>query len=607
MIIAASEAYLRATATRREDILGRSIFDLFPVKLDNPGMTGVRNLRASFEKVLRERAADMITAQKYSVRRLAEEDNFEEQFWNLLNTPVLDRDGRVIYIIHRIEVVTQNVEQALRESEARFRVLADSAPVLIWVNGLEGAQFVNRAYLEFIGVGETEVQGYDWAAFVHPDDRQAYLDAYLAAFSRRSLFEAQLRLRRADGEYRWMKSAGLPRITPAGEFLGYVGSTFDITDVKQAEQALAQTHQHLQAHLTYTPLGVIEWNAEFQITRWAGEAERIFGWRAEEVMGKRRGEFRFVYEEDIASVDAVSAALARGEKVVSRNRNYDKWGKVHDCEWYNSVVIGPDGHVQSTLSLILDVTGRNLAERALAQERARLESLNETLEEQVQKRTEQVRSLTSALTLAEQRERTRISQVLHDDLQQLLYSLLMRLNILQVQLVAEGMAEPLAEISQMTQIADRATQVARTLVIELNPPVLEVEGLGEALHWLKSHMQETYGLRVHLSVQDQGYMRNRDTRALVLQMVRELLSNVINHAGADQAYVTLRQEEGALLIQIKDEGQGFDLEQVRVRHQDSSAFGLFSIQDRLALIGGRLEMDSIIGQGTQMTLIIPTR
>jgi PAS domain S-box-containing protein len=139
----------------------------------------------------------------------------------------------------------KRMEQALRESEERFRVLADNAPVLIWVNGLEGARFVNRAYLEFLGVGEVEVQRYDWTQFVYPEDREAYVNAYLEAFNRRGLFEAQFRFRRADGEYRWMKSRGVPRLTPVGEFLGYVGCTFDITDIKQAEEALRESEGQL--------------------------------------------------------------------------------------------------------------------------------------------------------------------------------------------------------------------------------------------------------------------------------------------------------------------------------------------------------------------------
>jgi PAS domain S-box-containing protein len=103
-------------------------------------------------------------------------------------------------------------EQQLRETENRFRLLADSAPVLIWLNGLEGCEFVNRAYLEFLGVAsDVEVRGYDWARFLHPEDRESYVTAYLDSMKRQAPFEAQFRFRRHDGEYRWMKSVAGPR------------------------------------------------------------------------------------------------------------------------------------------------------------------------------------------------------------------------------------------------------------------------------------------------------------------------------------------------------------------------------------------------------------
>ena len=94
----------------------------------------------------------------------------------------------------------QKSEQQLRETENRFRLLADSAPVLIWVNGLDGCEFVNRAYLEFVGVqSDVEVRGYDWAQFVHPEDRESYVTAYLDSMKRQAPFEAKFRFRRHDG------------------------------------------------------------------------------------------------------------------------------------------------------------------------------------------------------------------------------------------------------------------------------------------------------------------------------------------------------------------------------------------------------------------------
>ena len=170
--------------------------------------------------------------------------------WVLLNVAPLRKHGEELS--HHIAVVQditerKRTESALRESETRFKTLADSAPVLMWMNDQEGARFVNRAYLEFLGVSDqVDVEKYDWAAFVHPEDRHRYLQAYLSAFEKHALFDEQFRFRRHDGLYRWMRSVGQPRHSASGELLGYVGATYDITDIKEAQERLERWSVELE-------------------------------------------------------------------------------------------------------------------------------------------------------------------------------------------------------------------------------------------------------------------------------------------------------------------------------------------------------------------------
>jgi PAS domain S-box-containing protein len=148
------------------------------------------------------------------------------------------------------------------------------------------------------------------------------------------------------------------------EIVGGIAIIRDITKRKRAEDEALEAHQRLTFHVENSPLAVIEWDSDFRVSRWSAAAERIFGWKPEEVIGKHVSEWRFVFDED---VDAVAQATNRqrvGAELqgVQRNRNYTKAGSVLHCEWYNSVLHDDVGRIVSVLSLVLDVTARKVAE-----------------------------------------------------------------------------------------------------------------------------------------------------------------------------------------------------------------------------------------------------
>ena len=138
----------------------------------------------------------------------------------------------------------KRVEERLLEREARFQMMADTAPVLIWMTGTDSlCNYFNKPWLEFTGRSMEQEVGMGWLEGVHPDDVQGCFDGFLPAFHARKPFRMEYRLRRADGEYRWVIESGIPRYTADGEFAGYIGSNIDITDLKCAEQERERLRQ----------------------------------------------------------------------------------------------------------------------------------------------------------------------------------------------------------------------------------------------------------------------------------------------------------------------------------------------------------------------------
>jgi two-component system CheB/CheR fusion protein len=147
-------------------------------------------------------------------------------------------DGAVLMLVDVDNL--KRSEQVIRESEQRFEALADTAAVLIWVDDLDVPRFVNRAFQDFVGATEAQIRRTGHAQFVHPDERDAYVDKYAKAVQEKRPFDMRLRLRRSDGEYRWMKLIALPRLIGDATLTGFVGCAFDITDMEEAEAALGE-------------------------------------------------------------------------------------------------------------------------------------------------------------------------------------------------------------------------------------------------------------------------------------------------------------------------------------------------------------------------------
>lgn len=181
--------------------------------------------------------------------------------------PIRDDQGEVTgYLGNVIDISDQ--KRALIElqlSEERFRRMADSSPVLIWTTTLEGhISYCNRAWLQFTGRTAEEELGHGWLEGVHPDDRQQCVEAYANAEATRMEFALEYRLRRSDGEYRWMHHSGAPKLLGSGEFRGFIGSSFDITDQRRATETLLRAKEELEHHVAERTAALQEANRQLQ-------------------------------------------------------------------------------------------------------------------------------------------------------------------------------------------------------------------------------------------------------------------------------------------------------------------------------------------------------
>jgi signal transduction histidine kinase len=223
----------------------------------------------------------------------------------------------------------------------------------------------------------------------------------------------------------------------------------------------------------------------------------------------------------------------------------------------------------------------------------------ETKLEKYQKR---LRAVASEMLAVEERQRRQIAVDLHDQIGQSLSFCRMSLDSM---LELDSIEDVREQVSRLSEILQQTLQDTRTLTFELCPPVLHELGIGAALEWLAEMMEERYGLLVDVEYESYTPYTGSPILTLAFRSIRELLINVVRHAQTNSAQVTIRQVDEQLQLQVSDRGAGFDTKHLDLEDERFDGFGLFSIQERVKNIGGSIKIDSVVGNGTTITLIIP--
>ena len=459
-IVAVSDAYLKATMTKREEILGRGLFEVFPDNPDDPAATGVRNLRVSLDRVLTHRVPDTMAVQKYDIRRPESEGGgFEERYRSPVNSPVLGADGKIAYIIHRVEDVTEFIrlkqeeseqrriterlqtraaemeaeifrrtqqvqiterlrtraaemeaeifrraqqiqevnnqlqkeldarkqaEQALRESEERFRAVAESATDAIVAADKSGhITYFNQGAERIFGYASRDVISRPLTLLMpqrfHDAHRQGLARFLTTGEARVVGRTVELVGQRKDGT-EFPLELSLASWKARGDTF-FTGILRDITERKRAEELLRASEERFHLMVKHVEdYAIFMLDAEGRVATWNAGAERIKGYRADEIIGRH---FACFYTPDDVRAGKPERLL---QEAVSQGRCEDEGWRVRkdgSAFWANAVITAlrdPHGTLLGFTKVTRDITERTRLEQEIQQHSVALEAANKELD-----------------------------------------------------------------------------------------------------------------------------------------------------------------------------------------------------------------------------------
>ena len=439
----------------------------------------------------------------------------------------------------------------------------------------------------------TTLSPYAWLDLIHPDDRAGVLALTERLRPDGGAFTATFRLVRPDSTTRRVVASGAATFNPDGR-VPFASLMQDITDragdetpplveletrirertaqLEAANVSLVAARDRFRTLFHNNPIPSVIYNpAEDCVVDANAAFLRFFGLPAGRVVGRAGADLDILLDE--ASRQSIVAAMPP------------------DAALQNVELPLPGAGGEPRIVLVslerLELSGQPCVLAGLVD----ITALKQT--------EAQVRRMASQLSLAEQAERRRIAAILHDDLQQRLYALQVHLATTVARAVRGEYSAAAAEAERTRVLLDEALEVTRNLSVDISPPILPGESLYHALLWLSSRLLEQFGLHVNVQMLTSWRLLPTGLRVALFQIVRELLFNVVKHAGADAATVMLAQDDTRVTLVVADTGVGFDPTAAK------SLGGLYQTRRRIELFGGRMDVASRPNGGTTVTLIIP--
>jgi PAS domain S-box-containing protein len=654
MIVSVNQAYLQATRTVRENILGRHIFDVFPDNPADPAASGVTNLAASFQRVLQNKCADTMAIQKYDIQVPGRDRiEFEERYWSPLNTPVFDAAGDVSHIIHRVEDVSEFVrtrersarmastiddqafeieiansrlreakdtleqrvaarteaqrltEEKLRASELRFRLMADSIPQIVWiVDDSFRASYFNKQWFAYTGIESDAVSPEEISAeFIHPDDDALTMRAWAQARETGKTFSVEHRIRSATGEYRWFLVRAESYRDPDSGKTTWFGTSTDVHDRKLAEAALSAREEQLRLAVDAADVG--EWDVDMvsNTMYWPPRVKAMFGISPEHPV-TLQDYYDGVHPDDREHTLASFADAANPQLRIQYEAEYRTIGREDGAiRWVAAKgrgLFNEAGECVRIIGTAIDITKRKLNEEALRESEERLRQTDRRKDEFLAMLAHELRNPLAPISAA--------AELLQ----------IVKLDEERVRRTSQIIGR---QVSHMTSLVDDLLDVSRVTrgLVELENAPLDInhivaDAVEQATPLLRARRHQ-----LELRLTPDAGMVQGDRKRLV-----QVLSNLLNNAakythegGNIQVRTSVRDTH--VLIEVADNGIGmapeltlraFDLFAQAERSSDRSlgglGLGLALVRSLVELHHGTASCESAgIGKGSTFTICLP--
>jgi PAS domain S-box-containing protein len=469
----------------------------------------------------------------------------------------------------------KQTERAFRESERRFRLVADTAPVLIWMSETDKlCTYFNKPWLDFTGRSLDSELGNGWAEGVHPEDFEKCRETYEQAFDRREEFRMEYRLRRHDGEYRWVLDIGVPRFNQDRSFIGYIGVGVDVTERRQAQEELKESEERFHLAVQAGKMFAYQWDAATDVILRSPESAELLGTdgtaqdTGQQTLAK-------VYPDDREKLLAALAALSVEKPFLQVSyRMVRPDGKVIWLERTSRAHFDGQGKLLRIVGMAADITERKRAEQTLS-------------------------TVSRRLIEAQEQERARIARELHDDIGQRLALLAVELE--QIHQDPANLPEVRSMMGELQKQTNEIASDIQALSHELHSAKLEYLGIVATMRGFCQEFGEQTKVKIDFKSHDLPSPLPPDTSLCLLRVLQEALHNSVKHSGVKHVEVGLWGTSDEVHLMVSDFGAGFDSEAVK----ESRGLGLISMEERLKLLNGTLSIESQPKRGTTIHARVP--